>query len=78
MHRWAARSACFTLVFLACSAIALSPASAVTFGFDASQPGFPDPKTAFGSMDVDLTLGDLIALPDGAFMTPLGVAATGK
>lgn len=78
MQRWAARSACFTLVFLACSAIALSPASAVTFGFDASQPGFPDPKTAFGSMDVDLTLGELTALPDGAFMTQLGVAVTGE
>ena len=78
MTRWAARSTFYMLVCLACSAMALSPASAVTFGYDASQPGFPDPKTAFGSMDVDLTLGELIALPDGAFMTQLGAAVTAE
>jgi hypothetical protein len=59
-------------------AVTLTPASAITFGFDASQSGFPDPDTASGSMDVDLTLAELIALPDGAFMTQLGAGITGE
>jgi hypothetical protein len=78
MTRCAARSMLYMLACLACFAMALSPASATTFGYDASQPGFPNPDTAFGSVDVDLTLGELIALPDGAFMVPLAAAVTAE
>jgi hypothetical protein len=55
-----------------------SSASGVTFEFEAGQPGFPNPSTAFGSMQIELSLVDSIALPDGAFMVQLGVDATAE
>ena len=77
MPRWAAGAAYFTLACLA-SLVMWSPASAVTFEFEAAQPGFPDPSTASGSMEIALALGDLIALPDDDFMVQLGAAVTAE
>jgi hypothetical protein len=57
--------------------LGVAPASAVTIGFDASDGNFR-PTTALGTMDLDLTLGDLIASDTDGVLLPLGVAVAAE
>jgi hypothetical protein len=67
------RSVLCVMRVLAGLALPASPAAALVIAFDASQPGFPDPQTAVGHMELGLSLADLIASDTGGALVPLGV-----
>lgn len=62
---------------LAASLLVVAPASAVTIAFEASDSNLP-PATAVGTMELDLTLAELIASDTGGFLVLLGVAVSAE
>lgn len=62
---------------LAASLLLAAPASALTIAFEASDSNLP-PATAVGTLELDLTLADLIASDTGGFLVPLGVVVTAE